>query len=511
MAGALVGDTERCYRAVRARDVRFDGLFVLGVTTTGIYCRPSCPATTPRRRHVRFFRTAAEAQDRGFRACKRCRPDTTPGSPAWDIRADLTARAVRLIADGVVERDGVGGLARRLGYSERQLHRQLVSEVGTGALALARSYRAEAARSLIETTGLSFADVAFAAGFASVRQFNDTMRRVYAATPTQLRAAAHGTSRTVGRRNAEHAEHVDLHGQHQGRHGARGWLSLNLPVRQPFDSAALIAFLAAHAVRGVEEVADGTYRRTLRLPHGPGVVALTPRPDAVRCELWLHDLRDLQAAVRRCRRALDLDADPCAVDEHLRSDPLLAPLVGRRPGLRVPGGVDPAEVAVRAVLGQQVSLAGARAAAERLVRGHGEPLPVAHDTLTHLFPTPSALAALEPADLALPRARAVGLLALARGLAGGELVLDPGTDRAAALAALQALPGIGPWTAGYVSLRGLGDPDVFLAGDLAALRSLARLGGPADPREATARAAAWRPWRSYALQHLWTAYLEDRP
>lgn len=500
-AGVLVGDTDQCYRAVRARDVRFDGLFVLGVTTTGIYCRPSCPATTPRRPHVRFFRTAAEAQDRGFRACKRCRPDTTPGSPAWDVRADLTARAVRLIADGVVERDGVGGLARRLGYSERQLHRQLVSEVGTGALALARSYRAEAARSLIETTGLSFADVAFAAGFASVRQFNDTVRRVYAATPTQLRAAADGPRRTAGRR----------HARPQAQHPARGRLSLNLPVREPFDSAALTAFLAAHAVRGVEEVADGTYRRTLRLPHGPGVVALTPRPDAVRCELWLHDLRDLQAAVRRCRRALDLDADPCAVDEHLRSDPLLAPLVTRRPGLRVPGGVDPAEVAVRAVLGQQVSLAGARAAAERLVREHGEPLPVAHDALTHLFPTPSALAALEPDGLALPRSRAVGLLALVRGLAGGELVLDPGTDRAAALAALLALPGIGPWTAGYVSLRGLGDPDIFLAGDLAALRSLARLGGPADPRAATARAAAWRPWRSYALQHLWTAYLEDRP
>lgn len=504
-AGVLVGDTERCYRAVRARDVRFDGLFFLGVTTTGIYCRPSCPATTPRRPHVRFFRTAAEAQDRGFRACKRCRPDTTPGSPAWDVRADLTARAMRLIADGVVERDGIGGLARRLGYSERQLHRQLVNEVGAGALALARSHRAEAARSLIETTGLSFADVAFAAGFASVRQFNDTVRRVYAATPTQLRAVANGRRRAASRRRA------GAHAQRHASPAAGGWLSLNLPVRQPFHYAALTAFLAALAVRGVEEVVDGTYRRTLRLPHGPAVVALTPGPDAVRCELRLQDLRDLQAAVRRCRRALDLDADPCVVDEHLRSDPLLAPLVDRRPGLRVPGGVDPAEVAVRAVLGQQVSLAGARAAAERLVREHGEPLPIADGALTHLFPAPSALAALAPDDLALPHSRAVGLLALARGLTGGDLALDPGTDRAAARAALQALPGIGPWTAGYVSLRGLGDPDVFLAGDLAVLRSLARRGGPADPRAATAHAAAWRPWRSYALQHLWTAYLEDRP
>jgi AraC family transcriptional regulator, regulatory protein of adaptative response / DNA-3-methyladenine glycosylase II len=473
-------DFERCYRAVRSRDARFDGWFFTGVTSTGIYCRPSCPARTPRRENVCFHATAAAAHAAGFRACKRCRPDAVPGSPAWDERADLVGRAMRLIADGVVDRDGVGGLARRLGYSERHLNRQLAAEVGAGALALARARRAQTARLLIESSSLPFARVAFAAGFASVRQFNDTIREVYAATPTQLRGAS--VPAAVG---------TDLR--------------LRLPFRTPLDGAALLGFLAARAVPGVEEVGGRTYRRTLRLPHGTGVAALTLHGDHVACRLRLDDLRDLTAAVQRSRRLLDLDADPQAVAEALRSDTRLAPLVRRRPGLRVPGAVDGAEVAVRALLGQQVSITAARRLAERLTAAAGKPLTAADGSLTHLFPEPDALA---EADLPLPRRRADALRRLARALADGTVVLDPGSDRSAVGAALLALPGIGAWTAAYVQMRALGDPDVFPATDLALRRAAVAVGAPRHPRDLARYAERWRPWRSYAAQHLWTAPTE---
>ncbi len=490
------GDDERCYRAVRSRDPRFDGVFWTGVTTTGIYCRPSCPAVTPQRRNVRFFRTAAAAQGAGLRACKRCRPDAAPGSPDWDVRADVAGRAMRLVADGVVDREGVPGLARRLGLSERHLHRQLVDELGAGPLALARARRAQAARLLVETTALPLSDVAFAAGFSSIRQFNDTVRAVYAATPGELRAAA-------ARRG-------------DGPLPGQGRVVLRLAARPPFDGAAVVAFLAAHAVAGVEEVVGGTYRRSVRLPRGHGVVALTPVAGGVRAELELTDLRDLGAAVERARRTLDLDADPVAVDALLGADPVLAPLVAARPGLRVPGHDDGAELAVRAVLGQQVSLAAARTHAARLVLSHGEPLPAPSGGLTHLFPSPAALADLDPESLALPRARGRALRGLAAALAAGELVLERGADRDEAAAGLVRLPGIGPWTAAYVRLRALGDPDVFLEGDLAARRALGRLGrlgldgpegsaGGVPAGEAARVAQRWRPWRSYALLHAWTS------
>src|SRR4051794_1467549 len=300
-AGPVVDDVETCYRAVQARDVRFDGQFFVAVTSTGIYCRPSCPAMTPKQSNVRFLRTAAAAQRAGFRACKRCRPDVTPGSPEWDVRADVVGRAMRLIDDGVIEREGVPGLARRLGYSERHLNRSLVAELGAGPLALARARRAQAARTLIETTDLEFADVAFAAGFSSVRQFNDTVREVFDLTPTHLRSRLPVLP-------------------------APGRLTVRLAARPPFDGVALLEFLGQRAVAGVEEIVDGAYRRSLRLPHGPGVVTLTPAADAVIAELRLHDVRDVMTAVARCRRALDLDADPVAVHEVLAGDPLLAPL-----------------------------------------------------------------------------------------------------------------------------------------------------------------------------------------
>lgn len=489
----MVEDFEQCYRAVRSKDARFDGWFVTAVTSTGIYCRPSCPAITPKRANVRFLPSAAAAQRSGFRACKRCRPDASPGSPEWNLRADAVGRAMRLIRDGAVEREGVNGLAQRLGFSERHLHRQLVAELGAGPLALARAQRAQTARLLIETTALPFTDVAFAAGFPSIRQFNDTVREVFATTPTELRRGA--------RRNG--------HGE------ATTGLTLRLRHRAPFDAAGLLAFLGARAVPGVEtwDPARHVYRRVLALPHGPAVVALVPGdPPAggeayVRCELVLTDLRDLAAAVQRCRRLLDLDADPVAVDAVLSADPLLAPLVRRVPGRRVPGAVDGAELAVRAVLGQQISVAGARTLAGRLTTSLGEPLPdgLADDELTHAFPTAAALAAADPASLPLTRARAHALVGLCATIADGSLALDPGADRAATRERLLALPGIGPWTADYVAMRALGDPDAFLATDLGVRKALEQLDHAADPSAATQRAERWRPWRAYAVQHLWAS------
>lgn len=486
----MIDDPEGCYRAARSRDARFDGWFFVGVTSTHIYCRPSCPAMTPKRANMRFYPTAAAAQTAGFRACKRCRPDATPGSPAWNARADMVGRAMRLIADGVVDREGVAGLARRLGYSERHLTRQLTTEVGAGPLALARAQRAQTARVLVETTDLSFGELAFAAGFASIRQFNDTVREVFAATPTELRAAA----RTRGR----------------GPTGG-GALSLRLPYRAPFDAAGLFSFLGTRAVPGVESWDGTTYRRTLRLPHGTGTLALTPAEGHVACTLRLDHLADLATAVARARRIADLDADPVAVADVLGADPLLAPLVARSPGLRVPGTVDGAELAVRAVLGQQVSVAGARTLAGRLVAACGEPLADAADGLTHLFPSSAALADLDPALLAMPQARRRALLGLCLALADGDVVIDPGADRAELDARLRALPGIGPWTTSYISLRALGDPDAFLPTDLGVRHALEGLGSPGDPITAAALAERWRPWRSYALLHLWASLALPRP
>ena len=374
-------DFERCYRAVQSRDARFDGWFFTAVTSTGIYCRPSCPAMTPKAVNVRFYPTAAAAQAAGFRACRRCRPDATPGSPEWNVRADLVGRAMRLIADGVVDTGGVAELARRLGYSERHLNRQLTAEVGAGPIALARAQRAQSARVLIETTELPFARVAFAAGFSSIRQFNDTIRQIFATTPSDMRTARKGR---------------DL--------APPGLIVLRLPCRAPFDGDAVVEFLAARAVPGIEEVVGTTYRRTLRLAHGAGVAELTPQPDHVRAVLRLDDLRDLTTAVQRCRRVFDLDADPQAVAEQLGADRILGRLVAKTPGLRLPGTVDGFELATRAVLGQQVSLAAARTLAARLVASHGAPLATPDGGLTHLFPQAEAIVSSPPEALGMPAA-----------------------------------------------------------------------------------------------------------
>ncbi|WEH14449.1 AlkA N-terminal domain-containing protein [Streptomyces sp. VNUA24] len=479
-------DTERCVRAVRSKDARFDGWFFTAVLTTRIYCRPSCPVVPPKAENMTFYPSAAACQQAGFRACKRCRPDTSPGSPEWDQRADLVARAMRLVGDGVVDREGVPGLARRLGYSARQVERQLLAELGAGPLALARAQRAQTARLLIETTALPMAEIAFAAGFASIRTFNDTVREVFALSPSELRERATRSAR-----------------QRSDSPGTSGALSLRLPFRAPLNPDNLFGHLAATAVPGVEEWRDGAYRRTLRLPYGHGIVSLTPRPDHIACRLTLGDLRDLPVAISRCRRLLDLDADPVAVDEQLRTDPVLAPLVDKAPGRRVPRTVDEAEFAVRAVLGQQVSTAAARTHAARLVLAHGEPVDDPEGGLTHLFPSPEALAAVDPEALAMPGTRRTTFTTLVRRLVDGELHLGVDSDWAETRARLLALPGFGPWTVEVIAMRALGDPDAFLPGDLGIRRAARELGLPSTPAALTARAAAWRPWRAYAVQYLW--------
>lgn len=485
-------DREACERAVRSRDPRFDGWFFCAVVTTGIYCRPSCPAQ-PYPENLRFFPSAAAAQQGGFRACKRCRPDASPGSPQWNVRSDLIARAMRLIADGVVDREGVPGLASRLGYSVRQIQRELSAEVGAGPLALARAQRSQTARVLVETSNLSMSEVAFAAGFASIRTFNDTIQEVFAQSPTGLRAGAVRRGGTTGRAGAA------------GNTGTAGTLSLRLPFRKPFCPHNLFGHLAATAVPGVEEWRAGAYRRTIRLAHGHAIVALRPTPDQVACQLSLTDQRDLASAISRCRWMLDLDADPEAVDAVLSEDPAMVGLVGKNPGRRVPRTVDPAEFAVRAVLGQQVSTAAARTHAGRLVRAHGELVPDPHGGLTHLFPTAPVLAGMDPSDLAMPQSRRHALMGLVEALANRQLNLDLGADWHEARVRLSALTGFGPWTVESIAMRSLGDPDAFLAGDLGVRLGAEQLGMPGTPGALRDRAHHWRPWRSYAVQYLWAA------
>ena len=425
-----VAEQDTWYRAVEARDARFDGQVFTAVLTTGIYCRPSCPSRTPLRHNVRFYPSAAAAVAAGFRACRRCRPDALPGSRAWDHRGDLVARALRLIAAGEVDEHGVSGLAARLNVSERHLHRSLVAAVGVGPLALARTRRAQTARLLVDQTALGMTEIAFAAGFASVRQFNDVMRVEFGCPPSELRrspAPAPGSATNPG----------------------TGGLVLRLVHREPYRAAELLGFLAARAVAGVEEPVPDGFRRVVPTRHGPSVVEVTPGTGHVTTRLRLPDLSDLGTVVAAVRRLLDLDADPLSIDAVLAADPAMAPLVAERPGLRVPGAVDGFELAVRAVVGQQVSVAGARVRALR---------------------------------------------ALAVEVAEGRLALDPGGDRALTRAQLTALPGVGSWTAEYIAMRALADPDAWPDTDLVVRRRLAARGG--DPER-------WRPWRAYGALHLW--------
>ncbi|WP_022890947.1 DNA-3-methyladenine glycosylase 2 family protein [Agromyces italicus] len=500
------------YRAMRARDARFDGQFITGVHSTGIYCRPSCPAVAPKAQNVSFYLTAAAAHEAGLRACKRCLPDAVPGSPEWDLRDDLAARAMRLIADGVVEREGVPGLAAHLGYTSRHLTRVLTAELGAGPLALARAHRAQTARALLTSTSMPAADIAFASGFGSIRQFNDTVREVYERSPLELRAAAR-----LGERRERAGD---------------GVVRLRLPARAPFDAAGVFGWLAARAVDGVESATPGRYARTLRLPAGPAVVAFTPSHDrspAIEVEARLTSLADLPPLVARVRRLFDLDADAVAIDEMLAADPALAATVAATPGIRVPGALDPHELVFRALIGQQISVKAARTALTRLAAELGEPLAIrgeaaggeaagceaagtgstgaAHrtDALVRLFPTTAAIAARGGEVLRGPAARIRTIVDVAERLASGELVVSADRDRGDLVRDLLLIPGIGPWTAGYVAMRVTRAPDVLLTSDLALRAGAGRLGLPATAPALDEFGARWAPWRSYASMHLWRA------
>jgi AraC family transcriptional regulator of adaptative response / DNA-3-methyladenine glycosylase II len=463
-------DHDGYYRAVASRDGRFDGRFVTAVRTTGIYCRPSCPAQTPKPENVTFYPSAAAAVAAGFRACKRCRPEAAPGSREWDVRGDLAARALRAIAAGAIDGDGgVPELARSLHVSERHLHRVLVAEVGAGPLALARTRRAQTARLLLDATDLPVAEVAFAAGFASLRQFNDTMRAHFGMTPREIR-----------RRPKQHL-------------ASTGALTLRLTFRRPYAHHALLGWLRLHLVSGIQELDGSTYRRVL--PSG-AVVSMQLADDAVSLTTSLDDVRTLPDTVARCRRMLDADADPVAVDATLSEDPALAPLVAARPGVRVPGTSDGFELLVITVLAQQVSLAAAHTFARRLVDAYGKPLDAASGSLTTRFPTADVLADASYDGIGLTGGRIRTLRAAASAHAAGDLPLDPSADREAARSRLLALPGVGPWTADYVAMRALGDPDAFPATDLVLRRAAEGM----TPER-------WRPWRSYAAMHLWLDHL----
>lgn len=471
------------YRAIASRDPRFDGQFVTAVRTTGIYCRPSCPARTPRASSVTFYPTSAAAHEAGYRACRRCLPEAAAGSPEWNLRGDAAGRAMRLIADGVVEREGVTGLAARLGYSSRHLTRILRAELGAGPLALARAHRAHTARTLLVGTDLSVADVAFSAGFASVRQFNDTVREVFGMTPTDLRAR-----RRAGDAAAPPPGEIDL----------------ALPARAPLDVGGLFAWMAAHAVAGVEAGAPGSFARTLRLPGGPAWFEVSAdRPERLRLRARLTHLADLPVLIARVRRLFDLDADPAAVGDALARHAELAPLVARVPGIRVPGSVDAHEMLIRVMVGQQISLAAARTALGALSAALGEPMP--GDGAWRLFPTMAAIADRGAEVLRGPARRIAAVVSVAAALADGTLDLSPGDDGPAQRERLLALPGVGPWTADYARMRVLGDPDVFLPGDVAVRAGAAAAGLPADPRALAAWAERTAPWRSYLCAHLWRA------
>ncbi|TDQ65188.1 DNA-3-methyladenine glycosylase II [Actinomycetospora succinea] len=489
----VIQDVQGCLRAVRARDARFDGWFYFAVTTTGIYCRPSCSSAPPKARNLRFFASAAAAQQGGFRACKRCRPDASPGSPHWNQRADVVARAMRLIADGVVDRVGVTGLAAQLGYSTRQVERQVRAELGAGPGAIARAQRAQTARTLIETTSLPMTEIAAAAGFASIRAFNDTLKDVYASSPSELR-----------RRNAPHDPEV--------AETPAPSLQLRLPVRAPFATAPLFDHLGREAVAGVEAWSNGVYRRTVRLPRGVGVLSLRPFEDHVSCRLTLQDLRDLPQAIHRCRRLLDLDADPVAIDDVLATDPPLEPLITQRPGLRVPQTVDPQELALRVALGQHLSDEANSAHCARLVRVHGDRLPEGFDPegeLTHLFPTAESLSMCAPHVRALPAPRGLVMDVLITALCDGEIELGLGADRERARAQLAAVPGLGASARELIAMRCLGDPDAFPP-DEPSLRAAAHRAGVAVGSALNDRSLRWAPWRAYAAEHLWASAASHR-
>jgi AraC family transcriptional regulator of adaptative response / DNA-3-methyladenine glycosylase II len=481
-----------CYRAVTSRDPRFDGRFFTAVLSTGIYCRPICPARTPRSRNCQFYSCAAAAEEEGFRPCRRCRPDTAPGSPIWRGTATTVSRALRLIQEGALDGDGVDRLADRLGVGDRHLRRLFNKHLGATPVAVAQTRRAHFARQLIDQTTLPMASIAHSAGFGSVRRFNTMIRQLFGKSPVELRRAA---KQTDGEQ-----------------------LTLRLPYRPPYDWPTVLRYLEHRAIPGVEQVVDGVYRRTITCDGDHGVVSVRPSDsgDALQLRVPAVCACSLARLVARTRRLFDLDADPTEIGNQLSRDRRLARLVRRRPGLRVPGAWDPFELAIRAILGQQVTVRGATTLAGRLVRAFGERIwdeksdggaDTAPNTESNgigwRFPTPDVLATADVGSIGMPEARARAVQGLATALHGGELQLDAAADPADVVAQLESLPGIGTWTAQYIAMRALADPDAFPSTDLGLRRALGDGDSLARPREIVEQAERWRPWRAYAVLHLW--------
>lgn len=464
-------DADTCYRAVLSRDARFDGRFFTAVRTTGIYCRPVCPAVTPHRRNVTFYACAAAAEQAGYRPCRRCRPEASPGTPAWQGTSATVSRALRCIAEGALDDGSVADLAARLGIGPRQLTRLCARHLGTTPVRLAQTRRVHFARSLIEQSSLPMTQVALAAGFGSLRRFNALMKTTYGCAPGDLR---------------------------RHRTDASAALTCRLPYRAPYDWRQLARFLRGRAIPGVEHATDDRYTRTLALADGrAGFLTVAPGEGPwLDLRLELPELAGAIALVARARRMFDCGADPAAINGHLARDPVLRPLVRRRPGLRLPSAFDPFELGVRAIVGQQVSVAAATTVTGRVTARCGRALPEPRAPLTHLFPTPAELAQADLDGLGLTTRRADTLRGFARAVAGGGLVLDTPRGPEEFAARMMALPGIGPWTAQYVALRAFGEPDAFPLGDLGLKHALPDV-------DLAVRSAAWSPWRGYAALHLW--------
>jgi AraC family transcriptional regulator of adaptative response / DNA-3-methyladenine glycosylase II len=477
-------DRERCYRALSARDARFDGRFFVGVETTGVYCRPICPARTPKLQNVRFYPCAAAAAEAGFRPCRRCRPETSPGTPAWLGTSATVSRALRLIQEGALDHAGVDQLADRMGVGARHLRRLFLRHLGASPVAVAQTRRVHFARRLLDETGLPIAAVAHAAGFSSLRRFNAAVRAAYGRPPSELRRAS-----------------AEAPG---GGNGAE--LSLRLPYRSPFDWEGVVEFLQTRAIPGVEAVDRTRYRRSVALDGVEGVIEVRPAPGQSHLSLRLGSALGPQLirVVERVRAIFDLGADPHEIASQLAGSPELAPLVARHPGVRVPGAWDGWELAVRAILGQQVSVRGATTLAGRLVQAHGRPLRQgALDSVSRLFPSAEALSRVDLTGIGLTQTRALAIQALARAVSAGEVALDGSVGLEQTLKRLMELPGVGPWTAGYIAMRALREPDAFPDSDLGLRRAASAGRRLLSARELQERAETWRPWRAYAAMLLW--------
>ncbi len=472
-------------RARRSRDARFDGRFFIGVITTGIYCRPICPARSPKDENVRYFATAAAAEAAGFRPCLRCRPEASPGTPAWLGTSPVVSRALRLIGEGVLDGRGIEPLAERLGVTGRHLRRLFLQHLGATPRDVALTRRSHFAKKLIDETTLAIREVAFASGFGSVRSFNHHIRRTYARSPTELRRVARGRAE------------IDPE-----------CYRFRLAYRPPYDWDSMLAFLGARATPGVESVDARGYRRTIELDEKSGSLDVShlPEKSSLVLEVRFPDPRWLLSIVERVKRMFDLGADPTVIGEHLRRDALLRRAWARHPGIRVPGAWDGFELAVRAILGQQVSVQGATTLAGRVARMFGSPISERGPALERLFPTPAVLATAPFERAGVMPSRAEAIRRLAAEVASGAMMLETTGDASKSASALRALSGIGPWTAEYVSMRAIGEPDAFPSGDLV----LRRMAGDVTARQLETRAEAWRPWRAYAVMLLWQLATDER-